>query len=259
MDKKVFDRRREYLVGRGVSEISKIKVFPIPYAGASVNVYYGWKELLPDRYELCMIELAGRGTRFGEPYYQSVDEASDDIAKRISEQLKYDDEYVIFGHSMGALLTYEIYYKLKQIGIREPRHLFVSGRNAPHSFNKRDNIENMTNENFLQMVEEYGGIPEEFYIKEIMEIFLPILRADFIILDRYKFQPKVEKISCGTSIFYAADDFSTHVEKIRKWTEVIEDHVKFHKFKGEHFFLNRYPNDIVNFIVKDTETRDTGA
>ncbi|MBX4151446.1 thioesterase [Paenibacillus lautus] len=240
----------------GVSEINKIKVFPIPYAGASVNVYYEWKKLLPDRYELFMSELAGRGTRFREPCYQSVGEASEDIAKRIIEQLECDDEYVIFGHSMGALLTYEIYYKLKQMGAKEPRHLFFSGRNAPHIFEEREDIENMTNETFLQKVEQYGGLPEEFYTQEIMDMFLPILRADFIILDNYKFQPKAEKISCGISVFYADNDFSTHIKEIHKWSEVVEGNVKFHEFKGEHFFLNRYPNDIVNTIVKDTETQN---
>lgn len=108
----------------------------------------------------------------------------------------------------------------------------------------------------MQMVEQYGGIPEELYTKEIMDIFLPILRADFIILDRYKFQPKAEKIRCGISVFYADNDFSVQVEKVGKWTDVAEGNVKFHKFKGEHFFLNRYPNDIINFIVKDTETKN---
>ncbi|WP_052586756.1 thioesterase II family protein [Bacillus velezensis] len=240
----------------GVSEINKIKVFPIPYAGASVNAYYEWKKLLPDRYELCICELAGRGTRFTESCYQSVGEASEDIAKRISEQLEYDDEYVIFGHSMGALLTYEIYYKLKQMGTKEPRHLFFSGRDAPHIFEKREDIENMTNETFLTKVEQYGGIPEEFYTKEIMDMFLPILRADFIILDNYKFQLKAEKISCRVSVFYADSDFSTHINEMHKWSEVVEGNVKFHKFKGEHFFLNRYPNDIVNTIVIDTETQN---
>lgn len=94
----------------------------------------------------------------------------------------------------------------------------------------------MTNETFLTKVEQYGGIPEEFYTKEIMDMFLPILRADFIILDNYKFQPKAEKISCGVSVFYADSDFSTHINEMHKWSEVVEGNVKFHKFKGEHFF-----------------------
>lgn len=238
-----------------MSKINKIKVFPLPYAGASVNVYFEWKKLLPERYELCVCELAGRGTRFTEPCYQSVGEASEDIAKRISEQLNYDDEYIIFGHSMGALLAYEIYYQLKQMGAKEPMHLFFSGRNAPHIVEEKDDIEHMSDEAFLQTVEQYGGLTEEFYTKEIMDIFLPILRADFIILDNYKFQPKAEKISCGISVFYADHDSSIHINEIRKWAEVAEGNVTFHEFKGEHFFLNQFPNDIINTIVKDTETQ----
>lgn len=113
----------------------------------------------------------------------------------------------------------------------------------------------MSNETFLQTVEQYGGLTEEFYTKEIMDIFLPILRADFIILDNYKFRPKAEKISCGISVFYGDLDSSIHINKIKKWAEVAEGNVTFHEFKGEHFYLNRYPNDIINTIVKDTETQ----
>ncbi|EPY06259.1 hypothetical protein PAALTS15_16126 [Paenibacillus alvei TS-15] len=56
------------------------------------------------------------------------------------------------------------------MGTKEPRHLFFSGRNAPHIFEEREDIENMTNETFLQKVEQYGGIPEEFYIKALLKI-----------------------------------------------------------------------------------------
>ncbi len=120
-----------------MSEINKIKVFPIPYAGASVNAYYEWKKLLPDRYELCICELAGRGTRFTESCYQSVGEASEDIAKRISEQLEYDDEYVIFGHSMGALLTYEYIINLSKWELRNQGICFFLGEML-HIFLKRE-------------------------------------------------------------------------------------------------------------------------
>ncbi|SYX83096.1 thioesterase II family protein [Paenibacillus alvei] len=129
-----------------MSEINKIKVFPIPYAGASVNVFYEWKKLLPDRYELFMSELAGRGTRFREPCYQSVGEASEDII------------------NLGK-------WELRNQGI-----CFFSGRNAPHIFEEREDIENMTNETFLQKVEQYGGIPEEFYIKALLKIKFGYIR-----------------------------------------------------------------------------------
>lgn len=233
--------------------MSKIKIFPIPYAGASVNVYYAWKKLLPEAYELCLIELAGKGGRFNDSFYQSVDEAARDIAKRIKEKLNSDDEYVIFGHSMGALLAYEVYYELQKLGAKAPRHLFVSGRKAPHCYREKENMKDLDNKAFMEMVDKFGGIPKEFYTEEVMKMFLPILRSDFIILDQYEHHLKSYKINCEMSVFYADNDFSTPEEEVDKWKELSEGNVKFYKFEGEHFFLNDCPEKIVDLIVNNTK------
>lgn len=228
--------------------MSKIKVFPIPYAGASVNVYYGWNKLLPQNFELCLVELAGRGGRYNDPFYTSVDEAALDIAKRINAQIN-DDEYVLFGHSMGALLAYEVYYKLLELRSRAPKHLFISGKKAPQVGKAEGKIRHINDVDFIKMVDKFGGLPKEFYQEEVLEMFLPILRADFCMLDEYLYHKKNEKVTCDISIMYGKDDSSTLLNEVEPWRNVCEGKSKFYEFEGNHFFINDYPDLVVECIV----------
>lgn len=231
--------------------MSKIKLFPIPYAGASVNVYYMWKRWLPKEYELCLNELAGRGSRYNECFYQSVHQAAADIAERIIAQLG-EDEYIIFGHSMGALLAYEVYYELRNQGVKAPKHIFFSGRRAPQILCRKCNTEEMDDKTFLRMVEALGGIQKEFYKEEIVRVFLPIMRADFTIIDDYLYVRKNLKMNCNVGVLYGADDVSLSLEEASRWKELCGKNVSFYEFTGGHFFINNCPEKIVGLIVDNT-------
>lgn len=232
--------------------MSGVKVFPVPYAGASVNVYYAWKKIFPLGYEICLNELAGRGGRYDEPFYQSVNQAAEDLADRINKKMDTDDEYILFGHSMGALLVYEIYFEMKKRGIKPPKHIFFSGRRAPQITFEKCNVENMDENTFLKMVEELGGLPKEFYKEEIKSVFLPILKSDFFLIDNYLYQSKKNKIDCDVSVLYGTEDTSMLVEEALKWEELCDKKINFHKFDGSHFFINTCSEKIVGLIVNAT-------
>ena len=108
-----------------------IKLFCIPYAGCSASIYSKWKRKLPQDIELIPLEPAGRGRRCDEPLYNNLNEAVDDLYWEAAKVLDRSDEYILFGHSMGSLLAFELYYKLMEEGFREPLHLYVSGARLP--------------------------------------------------------------------------------------------------------------------------------
>ncbi len=229
---------------------SKVKVFPIPYAGASVNVYYKWKKIMPENYELCLVELAGRGSRFHERFYGSISQAAEDIASSIIAKMTSGDRYVIFGHSMGALLAYEVYYVFKRKGFRLPEHMYFSGRRAPSIERDRFYIDEMDDMEFIDMVDSIGGLPEEFYEKEILDLFLPILRADFTLVDHYVYTTGRKKITCQVSVLYGRRDRLTAEDEILAWKDLCED-VRFYEFEGGHFFINEYPEELVKVIIEN--------
>lgn len=229
--------------------IVKTKVFLIPYAGASSFAYSGWKNSFDtNKFDPYIVELAGRGIRGHVDFYQNFDEAAKDIAKTIAWQLEGD--YIIFGHSMGALLAFEAYYELMNMGISLPKHIFFSGRVAPHLKSNNEKIYLYGDERFLRIVSLYGGLPEKFCQPDIRKVFLPILRSDFQLLCDYVYQDKKEKIESNISILMGNQDFSTQVSEVVQWERYAGKGCHFYQFSGGHFFINEACTEIIRLISK---------
>ena len=195
-----------------------------------------------------MPELAGKGGRSSEKAYKSIAGAADDITKMILT-LVGNDRYVIFGHSMGALLAYETYYRLLDCHCHSPEHLFFSGRRPPEMEDKEKYTHLHDDLTFLKTVSFFGGIPEAMYEPEIMNIYLPILKADFKILGEYIFRPKLKKIQCDVTVLYGDEDSSTPGHEMEGWRAHTRKRFQMHKFQGGHFFINQEVSAIVSLIV----------
>ncbi|MEL7001989.1 MAG: thioesterase domain-containing protein, partial [Bacteroidota bacterium] len=156
-----------------------LKLFCLPYAGGSASVYNPWKDHLDRSIQLVPVELAGRGSRIKEPLNTSRKEAVDDIYQIIRSDIE-NHPYMIFGHSMGALMTFDLVHKIKVNNMPIPRHLFFSGASAPHLRDEKKKYHLMSPEEFEKEVRNLGGTPPEFFQhQELIDMFLPILKNDF--------------------------------------------------------------------------------
>lgn len=218
------------------------KIFLIPYAGATSFAYFKWKSLLEKNFKPYFVELAGRGTRSDDTFYKDCDEAADDISEFIKSNIEETDEYCIFGHSMGALLAFETYYKLEEKKIKLPYHMFFSGKESPELNYLNKKIYDLNDEKFLNIISLYGAIPKVLYTEEMKNIFLPIFRNDFKIINNYRFKNKNNKIMCDISIFYGDNDFSVKASDIKLWRNHVGKQYHAFSFSGGHFFINdEYP------------------
>lgn len=234
-------------------KLKKKKVLFLPYAGGSTLNYQSCFTYFPEEIEPISIELAGRGKRFNEPFYKNIDEATDDILERLEKELN-GDEYVIFGHSMGAVLTFELYFKIKKKGLQVPKCVVLSGRSTPNTVHSKIDIKNYDDETFIKLVSFYGGLPENFENSELKALFLPIIRADFEILDEYVFEEKKEKIESDMLVLFGKRDFSAPEREARKWEEFAGAGFSFYGFPGGHFFINDYFEEIARMIVEQFST-----
>ncbi|AIQ51352.1 thioesterase II family protein [Paenibacillus sp. FSL R7-0331] len=235
-----------------------IKLFCIPYAGGTSEVYWKWRKFLSNHIELCPVEIAGRGKRICEPLPQQFEDVTEDLASSIMNQLESNERYAIYGHSMGSLLAFETYYKLMEKGCHAPKHMFFSGREAPQSSHKSDKpiCHDASDEQFLQVVLEYGGTSEEVVQnQELLQLFLPILRADFKITETYKHQGKKEKIACDLTVINGTNDRSIMNFDINEWRFHAEKKCNIKKVMGGHFFIIEdsmlYVVDIVNDALQN--------
>ncbi len=215
------------------------KLFCIPYSGGSSSVYYKWKRFLHSSILLCPLELAGRGRRMKESFYESVAQAAEDISNMILGQLEPGEPYAIFGHSMGALLAYETYYALKAKGIHEPEHIFFSGRKAPQDDGEKSAYYMLPEEEFLNVVFHYGGNTREILQnRELLDLFVPILRADFKIAEIYAYQEYATKIQCDCTVVNGRNDRSISKPDTVMWSELIDGYCQYRWISGEHFFIS---------------------
>lgn len=238
----------------------EVKIFFFPYAGSSVYNYIEWKKIFPENIEVCLIELAGRGSRMEDPFYKDMDEAVEDIYSILRPQIQ-DTDYCLFGHSMGNLFAYEMYHKAQENEDRLPLHMYLSGRNPPRLNDPVKRVSHLPGNQFLDSISGYGGVSKQMYEDEgIKEIFLPILKADFRLLEDYQYKERSELIKSDVTVFYGDKDHSTPWDKIRIWSEYVDKDITICQFEGQHFFCFQPKNReyIIKRMIQNNERMEFG-
>ena len=226
-----------WLSSRSPDSSARIRLFCLPHAGAGASAYNIWKRFLPAFIEVCPIRIPGRETRLSEASCTDSVTLTDSITLGLSGHL--DKPYAIFGHSMGALLALDLAQNMRARGLRQPSHLFVSGRNATHVPMKHGSIHKMEDEDFLAALSiRYGGLPQEILdTPELLELYLPILRADLTLLETHHYQP-LGPLACPISAFCGKDDANVSRDGLEAWREHTSASFETRWFDGGHFYLS---------------------
>ncbi|MGM9979476.1 MAG: thioesterase II family protein [Clostridium sp.] len=227
--------------------MEKIKLFCLPYAGGSATVYLKWRKYLSDYIEVVPVELAGRGKRFCEPLYDSIDKAIDDAYEFIVNNID-NNKFAIFGHSMGCTMTYEIYNKLVENNEQLPSAIFLSARKPPDSSDdKRYN--DMSDLELVNEMKKLGGTPKEVYEdNELLKIVLKIFKADLVMLENYKFIYRPYKIKCKTLVLGGTKDKGISKNDLTNWNKFIDGKLDIKMVKGGHFYINENIEDVTDVI-----------
>ncbi len=188
--------------------------------------------------------------RYNETLYDNVIDAVDDIFNLIKTELT-DQPYALFGHSMGALLSYELVRKIKLLKMPEPKHVFISGRGAPHVKDEKGKKYHLMNdEEFKNEVIELGGTPAEFFEhKELTDYILPMLKNDFQLADVSFCEREIEPFDFDISVFLGKDE-ALNSEQIDGWKQHTNGLCTIYHFNGDHFFLHDKAEPIVKLINK---------
>ncbi|MDR0267337.1 alpha/beta fold hydrolase [Paenibacillus sp.] len=226
-----------------------IKLFCIPYAGGSAEMYNKLKPHIHSSIEVVPIELAGRGRRRGDPFYSSVEEAAEDVFRIIRPDLMQDG-YAFFGHSMGALILYETLAKIQEAGLSAPAHVFVSARRPPSAVRKDKKVFHLLpDKDFIEELMRVGGEINKFLDEPaLLEYFMPIIRADYSIIERYVYREKGIKVNCGLSVLFAQEDAEVTEEEMRQWRSFAGESIRFYPFAGGHFYLFQEMDTIARII-----------
>jgi len=226
----------------------KLKLYCLPHAGSSAASYLKLKEYINPSIEVCPIELAGRGRRWGQRFYEDVDEAVNDIYNFLGSEID-GKQYAFLGHSIGAILAYETIQKLIENKRTVPIHSFFSGRNPPH-ISENSNIHMLPDNEIIKELKTLGGTSRELLEDDgLMKFFLPVIRADYRLSEKYKLKEKKNKLTCSISILNGNDDCQIN-DEVYKWKTYTDAKCFFYEFEGDHFFINKHQDKICKIINK---------
>jgi surfactin synthase thioesterase subunit len=211
-------------------------------------VFNKWKPYMAPGISLHPVELAGRGKRINEPLYITIDDAVEDVFQQIAGQLN-GMPYALFGHSMGSAIAYRLAQKLNVLGYPPPLHLFFSGRGAPHVKKRNEKkFHLMDDTSFKREVIELGGTPAEvFDYQQLLDIYMPMLRNDFRIVEMEAWNEYITPLEASISVFLGKEE-RLSPEECTGWKEHTKHSCAIHYFNGGHFFLQHHTREIVSCI-----------
>jgi medium-chain acyl-[acyl-carrier-protein] hydrolase len=226
-----------------------LRLFCFPYAGGSALIYRSWPQHLPPGVEVCAVQLSGRGQRINEPPFRSLDALIPALAAALRPHL--DRPFAFFGHSMGALVSFELARYLRGHGGAAPEHLFVSGHAAPRPGRRREKIFDLPEPEFKEQLRRLNGTPHEVLEHpELMELLLPLLRADFSVCDTYVYAER-QPLDCPITAFGGLGDASVSREDVEAWAAQTAGDFSVRMLPGDHFFLHESEALLLNLLGRE--------
>jgi surfactin synthase thioesterase subunit len=240
-------RQAQHLLLRlNLHDTAAVRVFCLPYAGGSATAFREWIAL-SDRLdaEVLAVELPGHGRRIGEPPQLRVEELGDALAAEI------DRPYVVFGHSLGARLGFELCRYIRDAGGPEPLRLFVSGSVGPRLPRVGRGDSTLPDDEFIHRVTGMGGTPAAVLNNpELRELLLPIIRSDFAWGDRYAYVPG-PLLRCPITAFAGTTDQEATQPQVATWEKETSGAFRLRVVEGGHFFLHTRLPEIVDAMARD--------
>ncbi len=224
-------------------------LFFLPHAGGSAKSYCSFKRFLPKELNVVPMELSGRFTRSAEPLLTDVESCVKDLISR-HHQLLENEDYAIFGHSMGTVLACELIRQAAAQKLNAPLHVFLSGKNPPdegvHCF---ENVENASDEEIVDFfsansLSSNAPVPDE----ELMKTLNKILCTDVRMAERYSIAPEEISLDCDITVFYGTDDVLMQNVDMNSWQRYTLGKCETIPFSGGHFYYTQHKEEICQII-----------
>ena len=226
-----------------------LRLFCFPYAGGGAHVYRPWADQLPPHVEVYAAQFPGRGARLLEEPYTKLGQI---LAESSRELLKFSDKpFAFFGHSMGALVCFELARLLRREGRRLPLGLFVSSRSGPRSLRGRARLSVMPEPELLEELGRFQGVPAEVINNaELMRMMMPTIRADFAACEGYSYVEE-PPLPCPISACGGIGDPDASEASLRAWRDETTAAFSCRMFPGGHFFLDTARPLLLQAIAQD--------
>jgi surfactin synthase thioesterase subunit len=232
------------------THLPQLRLFCFPYAGGGASIFRTWPVGLPEGVQVCAVQLPGREERLSEEPFDRwrglVKVLVDVLSPRLGEL-----PFIFFGHSMGALISFELARELRRRGSPQPARLYASGWRAPHLPDPDPPVHRLPDVEFLEELRRLEGTPETVLEDaEMMDLLLPTIRADFAIVETYLYAPE-PPLDYPIVAIGGTEDKEVSREELEAWREHTAQDFSLWRFSGGHFFIHQARSQLLARLRED--------
>jgi medium-chain acyl-[acyl-carrier-protein] hydrolase len=223
-----------------------VRLFCFPHAGGSAANYRSWASRLPRDIDVLPVQFPGRGTRIVEPVAHSWLDLIDSVRSGLAPYLSR--QFAFFGHSMGALIAFDLARRLREEGVATPIHLFLSASPAPHLIPKQLVVP--ADDVLINELRYSAGIsPDVFEHPELLELVLEAYRIDLSLLADYSYRPG-RPLQCPIIALGGTMDEEVPLSCLEAWRGYTSSAFTVRMFPGGHLFVETDPSQVLD-VMRD--------
>ncbi|HEX4367461.1 MAG TPA: alpha/beta fold hydrolase [Rhodopila sp.] len=224
----------------------RVRLVLLPHAGGGANTYRQWPGMMPSGVDVRPVQLPGRERRFSEPPIARMDALLDALVPALLPLL--DLPFALFGHSMGSCIAHALALRLGDLGLPKPCLLIASGRDAPHLPRRKRILHTLAEPEFLEELRCLNGTPAEVLEnRELLDLVMPMLRADFALVEEYR--PGPGRLECPIVVLGGETDAETTPEGLAAWSARTTAPTRVVMLPGGHFFTETARAEVVNVVA----------
>lgn len=241
------DPATRWLVRPRPNPRAALRLVCFPYAGGSATVFRTWPDALPPEVELLAVALPGRDARTREPLVDRLTPLVASLADAIGPQLRAP--FAIYGHSFGAMVGFGLARELQRRSLGQPVHLFASARRAPQ-LAERVPLHGLPAPALVAELRRLGGTPDAvFDVPELVEYFLPIVRADIAVSETEIIEPDAP-LSCPITAMGGVGDERVSIDELEAWRAQTSGPFEREMYPGGHFFLHTDRDQVLDSVSR---------
>ncbi|MFF4402812.1 thioesterase II family protein [Streptomyces sp. NPDC001480] len=235
------------------------RLFVLPHAGGSSLVFQNWLELFPRNWDIRPLDAPGHGRLMNLPLISDGDALVDHFLDRLGPELGSTDRpFAFFGHSMGALVAYELTRRLAEQGRPLPCWLGISACDVPdpvHGLSARFPGRDLSDEGLRDTLTLLGGAPDRVLRDPgLWEVFAPVVRADLRLIRTWRPAPVRAPLPVPASAFAGLRDRAAPPGRLAGWADRFGTFLGLHTFPGGHFYFQTDPAPLTSAITADIRT-----
>ncbi|MFD0306399.1 thioesterase II family protein [Streptomyces sp. NPDC127119] len=220
----------------------------LPFAGGGASFFRGWRKPPQPGIEVVPLQLPGREEQFHRSPFTDVADAVKHLTPQALEQTAHSTRIALFGHSLGAILAYEVARELERITHPALNHLFVSGSPLPWA-GPREQTVAIDDDEFLRRVQDFAGYRHEaFDDPDLRELLLPTLRADVMMHESYRPSSR-QPLTVPVTALRGTQDTLVSRTQAQEWRHVTTGPFTYTELPGGHMYLTDSPEPVLRAVA----------